>query len=96
MFVYYVTIQVPTSNKYRIDDLYQELGGDVPAHLALDGGNWYVFCLQSDVVYEKLIKKYDFILYTSVMSKVEDEHYNRKHRVHLGVNHLYELRANPG
>ena len=151
MFVYYVTIQVPSSNKYDIEDLYQELvrgqspqqlillasqrkavgfpmenlgnvtnreailhvslttentvgvhsslNESIPMYLALEGGNGngclYVICVKKEVLYEKIIKKYDFIIYKSVMAKIEETHYNRNYRVILpnGSNssNLYKL-----
>ena len=92
MFVYYVTVQVPTSNKYDIDILYKEFGTNIPLFLELEGGDGngclYIICIKKDVLYETLIKKYDFIIYKSIMEKIEDMQYNSNYKVRLpgGMN----------
>ena len=92
MFVYYVTVQVPTSNKYEIDVLYKEFGTNIPLFLELEGGDGngclYIICIKNDVLYETLIKKYDFIIYKSIMEKIEDMQYNSNYKVRLpsGMN----------
>jgi hypothetical protein len=82
----YVNIYTIQTNDDNIDLFYHELG-NIPKYLLLENKNntnLYIFCINSDNNFKKLIEKYNYICYNSNYEiKINKNKYNSNYKIKL-------------